>query len=131
MTKLAELFNNLSAIYRHLLVATAMLGTIWVGAVWVFAPHIEVFSKETVLKVLKDNGITPEAFSNIPKKMDKIAEDQIEVGMDVDQIKKDLTELKKEFAMQNAEIGLIKQQSTTNGGLLNQLVDALINRRSP
>lgn len=131
MSKLSEIFAQMSALHRHLLVASAMLGTIWVGAVWVFAPHIEAFSKETVLKVLKDNGITPEAFSNIQKKVDKIAEDQSDVGMDVGQVKKDLTELKKEFVMQNAEIGLIKQQSTTNGVLLNQLVDSLINKRSP
>lgn len=40
MSKLSEIFAQMSALHRHLLVASAMLGTIWVGAVWVFSPHI-------------------------------------------------------------------------------------------
>lgn len=127
MTKLVESFNNLSAIYRHLLMASAMLGTIWLGAVWVFSPHIDAYAQKAVLNILEDNGITPEAFSNIQKKVDKIAEDQTDVGSDVDQVKGDIAALKKQITDQNAELGVIKQQSTTNGVLLNQLVDSLIN----
>jgi hypothetical protein len=129
--KLAEYFNNMSAIYRHLLVAGAMLGAIWVGAVWVFSPHIETTAQEVVLKILKKEGITPEGFSDVQIKVDKIAEDQADVVNDVNQVKNDIATLKRQSAEQNAELGIIKNQSTTNGVLLNQLVDGLINRRSP
>jgi hypothetical protein len=129
--KLADYFNSMSAIYRHLLVAGAMLGAIWVGAVWVFSPHIEVTAQEVVLKILKKEGITPEGFSDVQKKVDKIAEDQADVVDDVNQVKNDIAALKRQSAEQNAELGIIKNQSTTNGVLLNQLVEGLINRRTP
>jgi hypothetical protein len=129
--KLADYFNSMSAIYRHLLVAGSMLGAIWVGAVWVFSPHIDAYAQTEVLKILKKEGITPEGFGEIQKKVDKIAQDQTEFGLDVNQVKDDIAELKKQSAEQNSELDLIKQQSTTNGVLLNQLVDGLINRRSP
>jgi hypothetical protein len=122
MNKIIEAFNNLGALYRHLIVASTMLAAIWAGALWVFNPHIKAYAQEEVLEILEEKGITPEAFAGIQKKVDEIAKEQKLVGGIVD-------ELKKQSAEQKTDIGLIKQETAKNGKQLDRIVDFLIEKQ--
>jgi septal ring factor EnvC (AmiA/AmiB activator) len=95
MTKLVEAFNHMAALYRHLVVASAMFVAVWGVIYTVGKPAAKAYAQEAVLDILEEKGITPEAFSAIQKKVDEIAKEQDQVARDVGEVKTDVDTLKK------------------------------------